>query len=648
MTQFKLTPILLAATGFLFICAPTYSAEADDEDEMMRKVLELSMHTHEVEERNRREEEAALAASMPPAPAPAPPAAAARGVAYDADLFDHFAGHAPAPAPRFEAPRPPAYDGARLPVEERGRHSPPPAYQPIPLRDYNPFAAAAAPAPAPAYQFNAADAPAPQGFSMGGRNRGRGGHSLFSIALGVGTLPSDLPFTIKPATVPQTPAAVPPVHQQEVKPIVVEEKEIKAPAKPAATAVVGFPGKEEDKLTLARYVVAQRNKLSEAIETVIDQEFGFIDPHGCGLHGQPVFADDFLARTHKTILDVIMGFCEEKKFNFNVASPLLDSFLHPNLMNNDLFIQFSRLYTQLHQKIKASPRIMDLVQNFTYDKKDQLDEEVAALNLGELFGQLKGKADEITARVITPLRSLKPEVLLAQGPRLDLDHFLTENKGAPPAAAAAPAPAPAVVKVRREPLNQILLALQEDLTREMTERQNQFRDDPEETVMSYGNTLAKEYHLRLRAALNELWNKLGFGAFQDLARNNEDILKFYTDPVIANHLNHDMVQHGGVRNALKTALDAETNRLRVPCFYLNRDGTFSQYEYMLRVSSEVMAFYRTFQDRDKEAADTLLLTFFTVLSDQGERCQAGLVGRMFSVEMKIMSLLIDYYKKTSL
>lgn len=188
-------------------------------------------------------------------------------------------------------------------------------------------------------------------------------------------------------------------------------------------------------------------------------------------------------------------------------------------------------------------------------------------------------------------------------------------------------------KIEKMPLDGDIIKLQTGLNHEFETRQN---NGGNETVMAYGNTVAKNYYKDLNNHINKIWNLLGLETKLPPLENIDKIISLYGQ--VMKDLNHQAPEKSAIESSLERALWRHINMKER---YLT--GNDTQYDYLLMVSYQVLRFHEAFQKTDKDSVGILLSTYFESLVDQKGKCQPGMIGRMLTVHKFILDRLIEKY-----
>lgn len=183
-------------------------------------------------------------------------------------------------------------------------------------------------------------------------------------------------------------------------------------------------------------------------------------------------------------------------------------------------------------------------------------DRIKALGITNLYEQLKKEKEGICTHFIAPLKKTTPEQLLAQVPQID-GLLLGMKK-----AVAHQLQVPQVEEkkpeaVFRPNLNGTVLQLQQDLNREFEERKGRSGD---ETVMAYGEVVAKKYHKQIEDQINGLWKQMDLqNVTTQSVANIEDIIMLHNTVKGREDLEHSEFQTAAIKRTLETSFKRHTN-----------------------------------------------------------------------------------------
>lgn len=397
----------------------------------------------------------------------------------------------------------------------------------------------------------------------------------------------------------------------------------------------------QDLIDLARYIVARPYAIQNQLNSIFENTFQFIEMPFCALamFGELNLPQDALD------LEGLKGqaradferYCKDKEFNYDVALPLFSHFWS-GIIKNPCFDKFSRIYTNIFDIIQTNKtKIDELLQNAGGPEGEVIFKGlIQNLGITDLHGQLMEEKERICTHFIAPLKRTPLEQLLAEGPQIDT-LLLIQGKQALNQPKALELEEKKPEAIFRPVLDISILQFQQRLHKEFEERQKEGGD---ETVMAYGNIVAKYYHKDIETHINGLWKQMNLpDVFGQKAANIEDIITLHNAVKGKEDLEHSDIQVAAIKSTLETSFKRHTSQ---PMTIYLTDKT--QYDYLLMVSSQVFRFNHAIRQENKDLANTLLGIFFDALIEQKDKCQAGMTGRLLMVHKITLDMIIDYYK----
>lgn len=390
---------------------------------------------------------------------------------------------------------------------------------------------------------------------------------------------------------------------------------------------------------LARYIRARPHAIQSQLNSILEDTFQFIDMPFCAMAmaGGINLPEDLLG------LEKIKGdarvdferYCHDKEFNYDIALPLFSHFWK-GIINNPCFGPFSGTYEKIRSIIIGNKEQIDgfLSKTDAPEGEAAFKELIRHLGITGLYEQLKKYKDEICTHFIIPLKLTPLEQLLAEGPQIDT--LLLGNKAElnQPQTPEVEEKKPQIIL--RPALDGSILDFQNRLHKEFEERQ---RNRGDETVMAYGNIVAKHFHKEIESQINGLWKLMSLpNVLTQSVTSIDDIIALHNTVKGKEDLEHSSVQAEAIKNTLQTSLKRHTE-YPMKVYLLDK----TQYDYLLMVSSQVLRFNQAFREENKDLANTLLGIFFDALIEQQGKCQAGMTGRLLMIHKITLDMLIEYY-----
>lgn len=459
---------------------------------------------------------------------------------------------------------------------------------------------------------------------------------------------------------PKAPVAAPSA------PIVAPEPVLVHPAAPKLTAVpapviepdlsrAGFPKPqfpkgfflEEDKaISLVKYILGQRSQLRTSMIYAVENLEFMEGNFGC-FQALPKLEEKSLMLLS---LERVKSYSEEKGIPGFIAHDLLSYFLSPERANVQMFDEAYAQLKAIMEGQKFKDEALPALLKATFQEAGSFEE--AEKNVPHALATLE--KFKVTS-FYTDLKKISENFgNLLQ--KITREEFLDDSGMRPHILKKAPEnnlPGDEVLPVRqsklfkmdvpREPLPEKMNTLQTSLNREFEERQ---KNNHNETVMAYGSIVCPRYHGELQENLDFLFQRMKFKEPKGFVKIQE-IIDFFDK--VSKDLGHGLEHRNNIMKALTISLGHQMKPGEGIVFATPEKSLKPQteYQYMMAVASQFHRVYMTFKDEEevKDILGNLLQTFFVTLSDQSDKCQAGMIGRMLMVQKTLLDELVDLYNK---
>ena len=411
---------------------------------------------------------------------------------------------------------------------------------------------------------------------------------------------------------------------------------------------------KEEAINLIKYIFGQKSAVIIEAGSRISA-FEFFDSDGfISFFEFPSLEKSTL---HASSTKKLQEFCEEKAIHFEDAQVLLGRYLEPL---NQSMKEFDQTYTQFKTLIesqdfqtsvlpalkKAANWDVQKTQEQITTDNDEAFKKLQNIDPRPFYNTLKGNLENLrkigyTFPFLKAEDYLKTITTLLRTSGLPPKKRIDPNVQMPPltnAFSGQPSYLPAQPMIPQKAfLSPDITDFQSILNQEIESRNNQFKQNPAETIMVYGKLIAQQHYPKLQDNIKRLSPPLKFRSHKNL-ESTEEILEFYNEVVKTLGYNND--QTHSIRASLKTSNDEHYNPYG-KVYIVPQEQT--KYDYMLTVANQVYHIYKTFKDNPnvKEEIEFLLQNFFSLLVDQAGKCQTGMVGRMFLAQKTVLDTLIN-------
>jgi len=401
-----------------------------------------------------------------------------------------------------------------------------------------------------------------------------------------------------------------------------------------------------------KYILANPGEIRGKINQLVEKVENIIDPYMLGWNQIAQLPNP----ENPFRVDEVKGnawgrfevHCSNQNINPVVVEPLFAYLWDRHIKENPFLKAFMATYSDIFTKMKASEAEINAMlepisQNGTPSEGQIAEVSTLMTRLGiqHSYEALQGQRDTVMTNLLQALEDIRktPECFIEQaqqeGVHLNLLNLLVEEERAPEISQGEKEKEEDICLPSRPALDVSILDFQQRLNEEFIKRETK---GGQETVMEFGETVAKLYYEDIEHHLNALWGQLFPGKAALPNPSIEEILALHQK--VKGHLGHEDADfraiEGGLRNSHKRYLSG------AHAGYLTNGKT--QYDYLLMVSAQVLRFEELIGLENKELTGLLLTSFFNSLVDQKNACQAGMVGRMFQIHKQILDHLIEYYK----
>jgi hypothetical protein len=393
----------------------------------------------------------------------------------------------------------------------------------------------------------------------------------------------------------------------------------------------------DDLSKLVEYILNSRGQVVNQFTSLINEKLSFIEMPFCLCVQTLELSQNPFADIKNDIKGKLFTYCEDKGFNYEVALPLLEHYFIRHLDHQISTHLATKTYLKIYQQISGS--ILELSKM----SEDDLTRKFNELGLPGLYQDLKNQNNDLGKHIRS--LCLTAQDFLVEAPKVYLTKLLwVGDKKVNKPHSNFPIPFADEMKVEpkrvvRPELPTNIVALQMQVADEFDSRKKLSGD---ETVMVYGEKVAKQYYLKLEDAIQDLFGRLNT-AKQPMhgLKDVQGIKNFYE--LVKGELEHNQKDQTLVATALKLAQDRQNNpSLRITAYLT--DGR-TAYDYLLMVASDVNKYFNLLKNSNKEEAYTLAGVFFGKLAEQDKQCQGGLTGRLFTVHSSILNMLVSHYNQ---